>query len=187
MKSYPLILFLHGAGERGEDGVTPAQVVIGPAILKRGGVPALVLMPQARRTWAADSPDIEAALDALREVQARYKVDAKRVLLTGLSMGGWGSWELAAPHPELFAACALICGPGSIAKVDALRQVPIWAFWGDDDRVQTLHNLRSMVEALQGKGGHAHLTEYRGMEHKSWDRAYDDSGLLDRLLAAQRP
>ncbi len=94
-KTFPVVLFLHGSGERGEDGVTPAQVGIGPAILNRqGGVPAIVVFPQARRTWSAASPDGVAALQALDEVMRDYKVDPKRVILTGLSMGGQGTWDI---------------------------------------------------------------------------------------------
>ena len=112
-KTYPVILFLHGAGERGDDGSVPSQVGLGPAIVQRpGGVQAVVVFPQARKTWQADSDDAKAALKALEAVSAAYKVDPKRVSLTGLSMGGMGTWSLAAKHPEKFAAIAPVCGPG---------------------------------------------------------------------------
>ena len=120
-----MILFLHGAGERGEDGIVPAQVGLGPAILNRpGGVPAIVVFPQARRTWSADSPDSNAALKALDDVMADYKVDPKRVILTGLSMGGHGSWDLATAMPERFAAVVPICGPGEPEAADRLKALP---------------------------------------------------------------
>ena len=98
-KAFPVVLFLHGAGERGDDGITPAQVGLGPAILNRpGGIPAIVVFPQARRTWSADSADSHAALKALDEVLGAYKTEPNRVILTGLSMGGHGSWDIATAH-----------------------------------------------------------------------------------------
>ncbi len=183
----PLILFLHGAGERGDDGVVSAQVGLGPAILKRGGVPAFVLFPQARRTWSADSPDMKAALLAMDEVTSQYKIDPKRIIVTGLSMGGHGSWDIAVKQPDMFAACAPICGPGQVDQVERLRGLPVWAFCGDDDQARTLHNMRAMVEALMAHGGQARITEYRGVGHNSWDRAYNDPELIDWMLKARRP
>lgn len=183
----PLILFLHGAGERGDDGVVPAQVGLGPAILKRGGVPAFVLFPQARRTWSADSTDMKAALLALDEVASKYRIDPKRIIVTGLSMGGHGSWDIAVKQPDQFAACVPICGPGQVAQVERLRAMPVWAFCGDDDQARTLHNMRAMVEGLTSKGGQARITEYRGVGHNSWDRAYNDPALIDWMLKARRP
>ena len=124
-KVFPVILFLHGAGERGEDGIQPAQAGIGPAIFNRPhGVPAMVVFPQARRTWAAGSDDINAAIKALDDVMPTYAADPQRVILTGLSMGGRGSWELAAAHPERFAAVVPICGPG---KTEQSRQAQVAA------------------------------------------------------------
>jgi pimeloyl-ACP methyl ester carboxylesterase/prenyltransferase beta subunit len=187
-KAFPAILFLHGAGERGEDGIVPAQVGIGPAILNRpGGVPAVVVFPQARETWRAGSADIAAALKALDDVMAIYKVDPERVILTGLSMGGRGSWELAAAHPERFAAVVPICGPGQLEGVAKLKTLPVRTFCGDADRDQTVLNMRSMVEALRREGASARLTEYRGVGHNSWDRAYNDHELIDWMLAQHKP
>jgi prenyltransferase beta subunit/pimeloyl-ACP methyl ester carboxylesterase len=187
-KVFPVILFLHGAGERGDDGVIPAQVGIGPAILNRpGGIPAIVVFPQARRTWEAGSPDSGAALLALDDVMLAYATDPKRVVLTGLSMGGRGSWELAAARPERFAAVVPICGPGRAENAGRLKTLPVWAFCGDADRDRTVVGIRSMVEALNGEGATARLTEYRGVGHNSWDRAYDSSELIEWMLAQKRP
>lgn len=187
-KTYPAILFLHGAGERGDDGVTPAQVGLGPAIFNRpGGIPAIAVFPQARQTWSADSADGVAALQALDDVMREYKVDPKRVILTGLSMGGRGSWDIGTAHPERFAAIVPICGPGDPAAVDRLKDLPIWTFCGDADRDETVLNLRSMVESLRKAGNAARLTEYRGVGHNSWDRAYGSPELIDWMLARARP
>jgi poly(3-hydroxybutyrate) depolymerase/prenyltransferase beta subunit len=187
-KALPVILFLHGGGERGKDGIVPAQVGIGPAVLKRpGGFPALVVFPQARESWAADSPDIKAALAALDQVMSTYKVDPKRVILTGISMGGRGSWELAAAHPGRFAAVVPICGQGRPETSAVLKTLPVWSFCGDADREPTVLNMRTMIGALQRDGGTARLTEYRGVGHWSWDRVYNDHELIDWMLAQHKP
>ena len=187
-KTFPVVLFLHGAGERGDDGVTPAQVGIGPAILNRqGGVPAVVVFPQARRTWSAASPDGIAALQALDEVMRDYKVDPKRVILTGLSMGGQGSWDVGTTHPERFAAVVPICGGGDPGTADRLKALPVWVICGDADRDETVLNLRTMVEALRHGGNPRRLTEYRGVGHNSWDRAYNSPELIEWMLAQQKP
>ena len=187
-KAFPVILFLHGSGERGDDGIVPAQVGIGPAIQGRpGGIPALVVIPQAKQTWRADSPDSKAALAALDDVIANYKADAQRVILTGLSMGGSGTWSLATTKPERFVAVVPICGRGRAEDAAKLKSLPIWSFCGDADRDQTVLGLRNMTEALQSHGASARLTEYRGVGHNSWDRAYNDHELIDWMLAQHKP
>ena len=186
-KVFPVILFLHGAGERGQDGIIPAQVGLGPAIANApGGLPAIVVFPQARQTWAADSPDTSAALAALADVMTNYATDPRRVVLTGLSMGGRGSFELAAKHPEKFAAVVPICGPGRPDDASRLKGLPIWTFCGDADRDQTVLNLRTMIEKLKQEGAQTRLTEYRGVGHNSWDRAYNDPELIDWMLAQRK-
>ena len=186
-KTYPVILFLHGSGERGDDGIVPAQVGLGPAIYNRsGGIPAIVVFPQARRTWSAGSNDSQAAIKALDDVMTVYKTDAKRVILTGLSMGGQGSWDLATAMPDRFAAVVPICGPGEIETAQRLKALPIWTFCGDADRDDTVLNLRAIVESLRSEGAPARLTEYRGVGHNSWDRAYNDPELIAWMLAQHR-
>lgn len=187
-KAFPVVLFLHGAGERGDDGIVPAQVGLGPAIHNRpGGIPAIVVFPQARQTWSADSADGHAALQALDEVMRDYKVDPKRVILTGLSMGGRGSWDIGTAHPDRFAAIVPICGPGDLETADRLKGLPVWTFCGDADRDETVLNLRAMVAKLRGAGNAAKLTEYRGVGHNSWDRAYNNPQLIEWMLAQGRP
>jgi pimeloyl-ACP methyl ester carboxylesterase/prenyltransferase beta subunit len=184
---FPVILFLHGASQLGEDGVVPAQIGIGPAIANRaGGVPALVVFPQARQTWAAGSADSKAALAALEDVMTSYATDPERVILTGLSMGGRGSWDLASAHPERFAAVVPICGPGRPEQAARIKELPVWSFCGDADRDTTVLNMRAMIEALQNIGAKARLTEYRGVGHNSWDRAYNDPELFDWMLAQRK-
>lgn len=185
-KTYPAILFLHGAGERGDDGVTPTQVGLGPAIIQRGGVPAIVIFPQARETWRADSADAQAALKALDDASKTYKIDPDRVTLTGLSMGGMGSWSLAAKHPDKFAAIVPVCGPGRLEDVPHYKDLPIRAFVGDADSPRLHLGMRAMIEALRDAGQNPEYTEYRGVGHNSWDRAYNDPELIDWMLSQHR-
>src|SRR5262249_8800931 len=154
--------FLHGSGERGEDGIIPSQVGLGPAILNNiDAFPAVAVFPQARRTWSADSDDAKAALAVVDEVQAALKTDPKRVVITGLSMGGAGTWGIANAHPGRFAAVVPICGRGRTDTAPTLKPLPVWAFVGDADRDDTVLNARAMVRALRSAGGNALYTEYR--------------------------
>jgi predicted peptidase len=187
-RTFPAILFLHGSGERGEDGIAPAQVGIGPNILQnKDAYPAVVILPQAKETWAADSDDAKAALAALDDCLANLKIDKNRVALTGLSMGGRGAWEMAAKHPERFAAVVPICGPARPETATAMKTLPIWSVVGDGDRDTTVKGMRDMATALSKAGAKVKSTEYRGVGHNSWDRAYSDPALIDWLLSARRP
>ncbi len=186
-KTYPLVLFLHGSGERGKDGVTPTQAGIGPSIAKEPNrVPAIVAFPQAEKTWAADSDDVKSALAVVEEVAARYKVDPKRVYLTGLSMGGAGSWGLAAKMPERFAAVVPVCGFGDPKTAESLKGLPIWTLVGDDDMPRIVSGTRSLFDAVTTAGGSPRLTEYRGVGHNSWDRAYSDPRVMEWILTQHR-
>ncbi len=186
-KAYPAVLFLHGSGERGSDGITSAQIGLGAAIAQHpADFPAIAIFPQARETWRADSDDARAALAALGAVRTAHKVDPDRIVLTGLSMGGSGSWGIAAAHPEMFSAVVPICGRGNVASAGTLRSLPTWFVTGDEDRIETVRNGRDMIRAIKSAGGNARLTEYLSVPHNSWDRAYNDLVLLDWMLAQTR-
>jgi predicted peptidase len=185
--AFPAVLFLHGAGERGKDGVVSAQVGLGPAILNGlQPFPAIAVIPQARQSWSADSDDAKAALAALDEVQKTLKVDPRRVVLTGLSMGGRGTWEVAAANPDRFSAIIPICGRGRPETSGVLAKLPAWIVVGDADSDATVLNCRAMVEALSTSGGKPRYTEYRGVGHNSWDRAYSNPALIQWMLAQSR-
>lgn len=186
-KSLPTILFMHGSGERGEDGIVPAQVGLGPAVLDRiSDFPAIVIFAQAKQTWAADSPDAEAALATLDEVSTKFKVDPNRVILSGLSMGGRGSWEIAAANKGRFSAVVPVCSPARIETANNLKGYPLWAFVGDKDRVETVRSMRAMTVRLREEGANVQYTEYRGVGHNSWDRAYHNKGLIDWMIVQKR-
>jgi predicted peptidase len=180
----PLILFLHGAGETGKDGVIQSKVGLGPAIRKNEkSFPFFALFPQSqKRTWKADSTDAQRALAILDKVEKEYKIDGKRIYLTGLSMGGYGTWSLALKYPERWAAIAPVCGGGDPKQADAIKDIPCWCFHGDDDRAVVVGKSRAMMKALWAAGGHPNYTEYPGVGHNSWDRAYSTSDLYEWFL-----
>ena len=186
-RKFPVVLFLHGSGERGDDGILPAQVGLGPAIMNAPeAFQAIAVFPQARRTWAAGSDDAKAALAALDEVVREYKCDPMRVVLTGLSMGGRGAWEVASAEPARFSAVVPVCGMGKPESAKTLAPLPTWAFVGDADRDATVLNTRAMIEAIRAAGGTPKFTEYRGVGHNSWDRAYETPALVEWMLAQTR-
>jgi predicted peptidase len=186
-QAYPLIIFLHGSGETGTDGVKQTKVGLGPAVEKQEkAFPALVIFPQShKRTWKADSDDGQRVLAILDQVQKEYKVDAKRVYLTGLSMGGAGTWSLAAAHPGKWAAIVPICGFGDPASAEKIRHLPCWCFHGDADKAVKVEKSREMIEALKKTGSQPKYTEYPGVGHNSWDKAYGTAELYDWLLKQQ--
>ena len=186
-KAYPVVLFLHGSGERGLDGIRSSQVGLGASIAQRPeDFPAIALFPQAKEGWKGDSTDAKAALAALDDVIKAHKVDLNRVALTGISMGGFGTWEIASAHPDRFSAIAAVCGRGRAESANLLKALPTWVVCGDEDGAQTVQNARMMTKALKEAGGNVRLTEYRSVGHNSWDRAYNDLNLLDWLLTQSR-
>jgi len=186
-KSFPAVLFLHGSGERGDDGIKGGQIGLGAAILAHPEqFPALVILPQASKTWQADSDDAKAALAALDDVTASYKVDPRRISLTGLSMGGAGTWSIATLFPDKFSAIAPICGRGRPEAVEAIKALPTWIIVGDEDGLATVQNARAMAQALRDAGAKPRQTEYRAVGHNSWDRAYNDPTLFAWLVAQSK-
>jgi predicted peptidase len=185
-KEYPVILFLHGAGERGEDGEIPVKQGIGSAIRFKETekkFPFITVFPQCKKNsnWKAGGPDAERALAILDEVQKTYKTDTKRVYLTGLSMGGGGTWSLAAAYPDRWAAIVPICGGGDPANAEKIKGIPCWCFVGDRDGV--VKNSRDMIEALKKAGGEPRYSEYPYVGHNSWDSAYVTPELYPWLLS----
>ena len=203
-KKYPLVLFLHGAGERGSD--NELQLMYLPTWLaeeeNRRRHPCFVLVPQCRTDhrwveidWSAKKSlpqkpdmtvDMTAAVAALDAVMQAEPVDPGRVFLTGISMGGYGSWDLAARMPERFAAVIPICGGGDEATAPKLKALPIWCFHGDIDKAVPVERSRTMVDAVKAAGGTAKYTEYAGVGHDSWTPAYRDPATLDWLFRQHR-
>ena len=181
-KSWPLVLFLHGAGESGSD--LEKVKVHGPPKLvdAKGPFPFILVSPQSPgRGWNSDV--LNALLDTLIK---QYRVDKDRVYLTGLSMGGYGTWALAAAHPEKFAAIAPICGGGNTSDAKKLAQLPIWVFHGAKDTTVPIKRSEEMVEAIKAAGGNPKFTVYPEAGHDSWTATYDDPEFYRWLLAQKR-
>lgn len=181
-QEFPLLLFLHGAGETGTD-LAMVKKHGPPKIAEAtNDFPFILVSPQSpSRGW---NPDTLAAL--LDHVTLEYRVDKKRVYLTGLSMGGYGTWALAAAHPEKFAAIAPICGGGNIADAPKLARLPIWAFHGAKDPVVPLQRSKEMVEAIKAAGGDVKFTVYPEALHDSWTETYSNPELYSWFLRHQK-
>jgi predicted peptidase len=184
---WPLVLFLHGAGERGSD--LEKVKTHGPPKLVEAGqkIPAIVASPQCpQNSWWTNHLDALVAL--LDDLVARLNVDPERVYLTGISMGGYGTWALAALEPERFAAAAPICGGGSgVATAVRVSDLPIWAFHGEADPVVPVDESRRLVDAIQRRGGtRVKLTTYPGVGHDSWTQTYEDPAFWEWLFAQHR-
>ena len=187
-KPYPVILFLHGSGESKGGSKQPVEVGIGPAIKKQEKTfPFIVVIPQSqKRTWQAKSPDADRAMAILAEVEKKYKTDPKRVYLTGLSMGGFGTWSLAERYPKKWAAIVPICGGGNPKAAAKIKDIPCWCFHGDADKAVKVDFSRKMIQALKDAGAkEVRYDEYKGVGHNSWDRAYNTSELYPWLLKQQ--
>ena len=184
-RKWPLILFLHGAGERG-DSLDLVKKHGPPKLIEQEKeFPFIVVSPQCPvQTWWTEMLDPLVAL--LDEIQSKYAVDPNRVYLTGLSMGGFGSWALGCRNPERFAAIAPICGGGDWFLADRLKNVPVWAFHGAKDPVVPLRESTEMVEALKRAGGDAQLTVYPEAQHDSWTEAYNNPKLYEWFLSHRR-
>lgn len=200
-RRWPVVLFLHGAGERGSDGrqqtrYSPEQI------------PALVVLPQAPADERWIGAPAEAAMKALGEVVKEYRGDRERVYLSGLSLGGFGTWHLALAHPDVFAALVPVCGGivpnGSATSVrqspltlDApdphaftaarLRHLPVWMFHGSEDTVIHPSESRKMHDALRAAGAEVRYTEYEKVGHDAWIRAYADAEMWVWLFKQTRP
>jgi predicted peptidase len=204
---WPVILFLHGAGERGDDGLLQTETGLGHAIRQSPDrYPAIVVLPQAPRDSLWTGVPAEAAMAALRETLDEFSTDPARVYLTGLSMGGNGTWYLAYRHAERFAAVVPICGwVGAFSRLREstpvvppedgepfaalarrLRGVPIWIFHGEVDGVVPVDESRKAAAALRGAGADVRYTELLGIDHDSWDAAYASREFTTWLFAQRR-
>jgi predicted peptidase len=183
----PTILFLHGLGESGDDPSAVLRQGLPPYVAEHPDFPFIVIAPQC--PWNTWWPELADWLDQLLlHCGATLPVDAQRLYLTGLSMGGYGSWYLGALWPERFAAIAPICGGGIVfhgfpKRVERLKHTPVWAFHGAlDDRVP-LGESQSLVDALRECGGNVKLTVYPQAEHDSWTETYSNAELYSWFLS----
>jgi predicted esterase len=182
-RKWPLLVFLHGSGERGDD-LERVKVHGPPKLVAQGRtLPFIVISPQCPngRWWLPAE-----LLYMIDQVSAKYRVDQDRVYLTGLSMGGFGTWTTAMEAPERFAAIAPICGGGDVRDVERLKGIPTWVFHGGKDPVVPLARSDEMVKALKAKGGTVGLTVYPDAGHDSWTATYENEAFYQWLLANRR-
>ena len=182
--SWPLVLFLHGSGERGDS--LGLVSVHGPPRLVREGAsfPFILVSPQQPLGSGWWKPRELAAL--LDEIESSYRVDPDRIYVTGLSMGGFGTWELLQAYPDRFAAAAPVCGGGTPGLICAAREVPVWAFHGARDAVVPEYRSREMVDRLEACDGDVRYTVYPDAGHDAWTETYADPELYEWLLSHRR-
>jgi predicted peptidase len=203
-KTYPLVLFLHGAGERGDDNA--AQLMHGAGEFAKSAnrqtYPCFVVAPQcpAKKGWVEvdwgrsahtmkekPSEPLRLALELVDKLAAELPVDKGRIYVTGLSMGGYGTWEAAARRPDFFAAALPICGGGDLAQAAKLKNLPLWAFHGDKDPGVPVGRTTAMIEAIRKAGGAPKMTIYSGVGHDCWTRTYADPAVLAWLFEQKKP
>lgn len=199
-KTYPLVLFLHGSGERGDDNTAQLKHGVLPIIAgaDKLGDSCFLIAPQcpADRWWApidrktmrlnaADKPNalLETVLALVDETMKQQPVDAKRFYVTGISMGGYATWDLLGRAPAKIAAAIPICGGGDPSLAERFKNTPIWAFHGDADAAVPVQGTSDMVAALKKTGAKPKVTIYPGVNHDSWTQTYADAEVIQWLFA----
>jgi predicted peptidase len=198
---YPLVLFLHGAGERGTD--NEKQLVHGvPEFAKaenRKKYPCFLIAPQcpAKEGWSdfmskkavaskGPSEPGRLAVELVKAIQKEFSIDPDRLYITGLSMGGFGTWDIICRNPDMFAAAVPICGGGDESQAEKIAKMPIWVFHGAKDPIVKPERSREMVDALKKAGGNPKYTEYPGVAHNSWEKAYKDHEMFKWLFEQKK-
>ena len=194
-QNLPLIVFLHGIGQRGSGGFVPTESTSGALVRHYlAQVPAIILLPQCRLGSYWSDPLMEKmVMQELSQTVEEFGADARRVYLTGVSMGGYGVWHFALQHIEKFAALISICGGSTITSGSRFSPIaikvgktPTWLFHGADDKVVPVSESRQIVEALKANDGNVKYNEYPGVGHNVWMNALTEKELLPWLLAQRR-
>jgi len=183
-EEWPLILFLHGAGEKGHE-LDIVKRFGPPKIADEKDLPFVIVSPQCPfgNRWTLL---IEQLYDILKEVIIKYRVDTKRIYLTGLSMGGFGTWAMAIKFPDIFAAIAPVCGGSQPQYARKIKHIPCWVFHGENDKVIPVESSREMVYELNNLNANIKYTEYKDVGHDSWTPAYNDSELFEWFLEQKK-
>ncbi|RYG40783.1 MAG: hypothetical protein EOO01_26580 [Chitinophagaceae bacterium] len=180
---WPLMIFLHGSGESGTD-LNKVKMHGPPALVEKGKkFPFIIVSPQSDGRFGWDPNELYYLLASLKE---KYKVDKSRIYLTGLSMGGYGSWKFASTFPGEFAAIIPICGGGDTATAWKLRHIAVWAFHGAKDDVVLPEESKRMVKAVRYTNPSARLTIYPEANHNSWTEAYNTDSLYEWMLSKKK-
>ena len=204
LDKYPLVLYLHGTGERGADNkknLTYIGTVFAAPAMRRQ-YPAFIAVPQCpeKDNWVAHegyfggvplaaqpAEPLRLTIELVRQLMREYPVDPKRIYLIGISSGGSAIWDLLERSPGQYAAAAPFCGSGDPAKADRLTDIPIWAFHGALDIVVNPNTTRTMITAIQKAGGHPLFTEYPGVYHNCWSGTFRNPAFFAWLFAQKRP
>ena len=182
--AWPLVLFLHGSGERGDD-LELVKTHGPPKLIAEGrDFPFLIVSPQCPKDRQWEPIELIALLE---HIGSRYKVDAERIYVTGLSMGGFGTWRLAGYAPHRFAAIAPICGGGETYWTKQLAHLPVWAFHGAKDTGVPPQRSQAMIDGLKKHGGRPKLTIYPDAGHDAWTETYNNPEFYNWLLQQKRP
>lgn len=182
-KKWPLILFLHGAGERGDDLEKVKRQGLPKYLLGQEDFPFVVAYPQCPSQSYWQMPLLSVWLT---EVLEEVKADKSRIYLTGISMGGYGTWHWAADRPETFAAILPVCGGGETRNAHKLSKMPIWAFHGAKDDIVPVEETLDMVQAVEAAGGHVKTTIYPNLRHDSWTETYNNPDIYDWFLQHEK-
>lgn len=206
-ESYPLVLFLHGAGERGDDNLAQTNDTgIVPHLIDEtfySRHPSIILAPQCPEdaqwvdtpweegSYSIDEISLSSPLSAVTEllhtVRQDYPVDQNRIYGTGVSMGGYGTWDMLLRNPDLFAGAIILCGAGDPNHAADIKDIPLWVFHGAKDEEVPVSGSREMVQALEEASSlNLHYTEYSDIGHWIWLNAYDEPGLLEGLFSSSR-
>ena len=198
-KRYPLVLFLHGVGSRGSDNTRQLCNGVWPifSYMKAKGMEGYIIAPQcpdgekwgplvANRMATKPSAAMALVMELLEKTIKDFPVDARRVYVTGLSMGGFGTWDIVQRRPDLFAAAMPVCGGGDSSLAWKMRTVPLWVFHGDRDTVVPFARSRQMVSALWQCDGNVRYREYPGVGHNCWAATYADPTVLDWFFGQAR-
>jgi predicted peptidase len=180
---YPLILFLHGAGERGDDLDLVKIHGIPKIVEQQKDFPFITIAPQCPLDrWWVDPWLLEGLNALVDKISSAYRVDESRIYLTGLSMGGFGTWYLSMAYPEKFAAIAPICGGGMPWMAYRIKDMPVWAFHGAKDETVPIQRSEEIVAALRKIGGNIKFTIYPDAGHDSWTETYNNPELYKWFL-----
>ena len=182
-EKWPLVLFLHGSGERGDD-IEKVKIHGPPKLAGQGKeFPFVLVSPQCPTGSRWNAEELDQLVDELTKA---LRIDRQRLYVTGLSMGGSGTWSLISAQPDKYAAAMPLCGRGDLEAAEKIAKTPIWVLIGDKDRADTVQNCRDMAAALKKAGGDVKLTVYPDLPHDCWTVTYDNPEVYEWLLAHRR-
>jgi len=182
--AWPTMVFLHGVGESGSDGINCRTVGLGPEIARHNGsFPFIVVFPQTGWDWTtSDSEKI--MLDALNDAEQHYNIDRNQICLTGMSSGGRGTWVLGARHPEIFSCLVPMAGFAATDEAPKLAKMSVYVLHNEDDGIVNVSNTRDMIDAIHKCGGQPTVEIFppEGKGHDCWDEAYSEGKLFNWVL-----